>query len=394
MKAKKIALSVVASALLLSFAGCGDDSSNNDSTPAAAVTPGVTGDGRETVYTALVADNADTTGVTLNAATSTPSSLAWASSVALPTYDASNEVNVTANITADTTWLANKQYRLVGQIKVSNNATLTIPAGTVVFGDAGANYMVVLKGSKLVAEGTAANPITFTSLTALQGGAAGQGQWGGLTLLGDAPTNHTAPVYEVDEDDTDFAFGGTTAADDSGSLKYVRILNSGYTVATDLEINGLSLCGVGSGTTVENIYVENSSDDGIEIWGGTVDLTDIEIVNAGDDSFDLDYGYVGNVSNLTVTQESTAHAGMEISSGGDTPLTSPTISNFRVTTFTGSDEGGIYLKDDTTAPTFINGLVHHTGDTTTHGAIRAKSVPTTDAANALAFKNVVLDPAE
>jgi hypothetical protein len=328
-------------------------------------------------------------GATVTEALSEPSALSW-KSVAVPAYDSANVVEVSANITTDTTWDASKQYKLVGEIKVSNNATLTIPAGTVVFGEAGENYMVVLKGSKLIAEGTAASPITFTSLTALQTPAsAAQGQWGGLTILGNATTNHADAQYEVDEDDTDFAFGGTNDTENSGTLKYVRILNSGYTIGSNVEINGLSLCGVGSGTTVENIYVENSSDDGIEIWGGTVNLTDIEIVNAGDDSFDLDYGYTGTVTNLVVTQTSAAHAGMEISSGGNEPMTSPIIKNFKVSVFDGSDEGGIYIKDDTTAPVFQNGIVTLNG-TNVKDSLYVKTTPTTEAAAVLKFKNVAL----
>ena len=397
MKANKLALSLAAaSALLISFTGCGTNTSdsNDDPAPQVTLTPGVTGDGREEVFAALEANNADMTGVTLNASEATPvSSLGWATSVALPSYDAANEVNVSGTISGTVTWDKTKQYRLNGLVKVADGATLNIPAGTVVFGDAGENYMVVLKGGTLNATGTETEPVTFTSLTALQGGAAGQGQWGGLTILGEATTNHTDPRYEVDETDPDFAFGGTTDNDNSGTLTYVRILNSGYLIGTDVEINGLSLCGVGNGTTIDNIYVENSSDDGIEIWGGTVNLSNIEIVNAGDDSFDLDFGYTGTVQNITVQQVDAAHAGMEISSGGTTPLTSPTIINFRVNTVAGSDEGGIYLKDDTTAPTFINGLVVHQG-VATNGAIYAKKVPVTEAVNALAFKNVVLDPAE
>ena len=389
MKFSNLTLSLAAAMFTLSMTGCSEtteDDTTADATPTVTYDK-IEGTGKVEVAARFAADDADASTVTLAAATSTPSALAWAASVALPAFADRTDVSVTANISTDTTWTADSQYNLQGQIKVDNNATLTIEAGTVVYGAAGANYMVVLNGSKIIAEGNATDPITFTSEDALNGGAAGQGQWGGLTILGGATTNHTDAVYEVDEDDTDFAFGGTTDTHNGGSLSYVRILNSGYTVATDLEINGLSLCGVGTGTTIDNIYVADSSDDGIEIWGGTVNLSNIEIYNAGDDSYDLDYGYTGTTTNLIVEQGDAAHAGMEISSGGTSPLTSPIIKNFIVTTVDASDEGGIYLKDDTTAPTFINGTIVM-GGSNAHGAIRAKKVLVDAAKVALQFSDI------
>jgi len=213
------------------------------------------------------------------------------------------------------------------------------------------------------------------------------GQWGGLTILGNAPTNHTNPFYEVDETNPDFAFGGTVATDNSGTLKNVYVLNSGVTMSTDQEINGLSLAGVGSGTMIENIVVSNSSDDCIEIWGGTVNITNATMVNCQDDSFDLDYGYVGYATNIYVQQtDESSHAGMEISSGGTSPMTSPVIRNFVVNKTVNTDEGGIYIKDDTTAPTFINGLVTTTSDAN----INAKKVFTANQKATIAFRDVIL----
>ncbi|MBD3753963.1 MAG: hypothetical protein IE935_16455, partial [Micrococcales bacterium] len=198
----------------------------------------------------------------------------------------------------DTTLTKDKMYKIDGLVKVRPGATLTIEAGTTVFGDdQGDDYIVVMKGAKIMAEGTAAEPIIFTSEIALNNPSkADTGQWGGLTILGAAPTNRADPHYEVDETDSDFAFGNVAAGagdanDNSGVLKYVQILNSGKTIGTDLEINGLSLAGVGAGTVVENITVVNSSDDCIEIWGGTVNVTNASMTNCQDDSFDLDYGY-------------------------------------------------------------------------------------------------------
>lgn len=297
---------------------------------------------------------------------------------------------LTGDCTSDIHLTADKQWKIVGLVKIKNDSTITIDPGTTVYGAEGANYMVVTKGSKINAAGTAANPIIFTSETALNGGTADVAQWGGLTVLGNAPTNHTDPHYEVDETDADFAFGGTDAADNSGVLTYVQILNSGKTVATDLEINGLSLAGVGSGTTVDHITITNSSDDCLEIWGGTVNVSNIDMTNCQDDFFDLDYGYVGNANNITVTATvAGSHAGFEISSGGDTPMTSPTITDFTITKIDGNDEGGIYIKDDTTAPKFVNGTITTVNDVTFH----TKKVFTAAQATTMTMSNVTANPA-
>ncbi|MBD3794319.1 MAG: right-handed parallel beta-helix repeat-containing protein, partial [Campylobacterales bacterium] len=236
-----------------------------------------------------------------------------------------------------------------------------------------------------MADGTASSPIVFTSQAALLNPAnADVAQWGGLTVLGDATTNHTNPFYEVDQTNTDFAFGGTNATDNSGVLRNVYILNSGKVIGTDIEINGLSLAGVGSGTTVENIYVENSADDCIEIWGGSVNVTNATMVNCQDDGFDLDYGYTGTATNIVVQQTKPFFAGFEISSGGDSPMTSPKIVNFTINKVAGASEGGIYIKDDTTAPTFINGEVTTLDDA--DAGIHTKKVFTAAQSSAIAFK--------
>ena len=309
-----------------------------------------------------------------------------------------------AIITADTNLTADTVYTLNGLVEVQSGAVLNIAAGTTIIGTDGA-YIVVETGAQIVADGNITDPITFTSKIAYDGGVSETGQWGGLTILGKATTNHdtnvnlttgrTGAYYEVSEDKDEFIFGGAVVGgavdnDNSGVLRYVNILNSGSVIGTDVEINGLSLCGVGSGTTVENINVVNSSDDGIEVWGGTVNMSNLTIVGALDDSLDLDYGYSGIVDGVTVSQTEAAHAGFEISSGGDVPMTEATIKNFSITKFNGSDEGGIYIKDDTTAPTFINGSVVVKG---TDAALNVRKLMTTDQINAISFDAVGIDAA-
>ena len=409
---KKILLSSIAALATVSFTACGSDSStpvilpdnttnttndtntNNDTnnnTPTVTVPATFTGDGKDDAYARFLANDATHTFPTAHTSHGIIESVDQAAIATLAA--GKTEVVVNADITSNTTWTSGNKYKISGLVKVKSDATLTIEPGTIIYGEAGANYLVVTKGSDIVAEGTEANPIIFTSSAALTDStSADVAQWGGLTILGDAPTNQNDPHYEVDESDSEFAFGGTTSNDSSGSLKHVYILNSGYEVATDLEINGLSLCGVGSGTTVENIHIENSSDDGIEIWGGTVNVTNIDVKNAQDDSIDLDYGYVGTVTNARIEQVETAHAGFEISSGGTSPMTGAKIVNFLVQKASDSDEGGIYIKDDSTAPTFVNGFVT-VGANEVHGGIRAKKAMATDQKAALSFKDVILNAA-
>ena len=281
------------------------------------------------------------------------------SSVSAPTDVTKAEI-LSGDITSNKILTKDKLWKIDGLVKVRPGATLTIEPGATIFGDnIGDDYIVVMKGAKIIADGTVNEPIIFTSEVALKDPSnAAPGQWGGLTILGGAPTNHNNPHYEVDENDPDFAFGAAKAGegnpnDNSGIIRNVYILNSGKTIGTDIEINGLSLAGVGAKTIVENITVENSSDDCLEVWGGTVNISNVKLKNCQDDSLDLDYGYVGTVTGVEVVQVEPAHAGFEISSGGDNPMTKPVIKNFTIKKVAGSDEGGIYIKDDTTAPTFI-----------------------------------------
>ncbi|MDQ7043066.1 MAG: hypothetical protein Q9M34_05990, partial [Sulfurimonas sp.] len=324
---------------------------------------------------------------TTTAPTTTPT-VAPATSVEVDcsnvTYEIPSSLTLSGDISTNTHLTADKIWSLDGLVKIKGGTCLKIDPGTTIASPKGKNFMVVLKNAKIIAEGTAAAPIIFTTDTNVTG----PGEWGGLTILGNAPTNQTNPYYEVDEADPDFAFGGTDANSNSGVLKYVHVLNSGYEVNTGLEINGLSLCGVGAGTTISDIIVKNSSDDGIEVWGGTVNMNNLYIEDALDDSLDMDFGYTGNVTNVTVLQNAIAFSGFEISSGGNSPMTSPTIRNFTITkTNTLSVDGGIYIKDDTTAPTFIDGNVTVTDN---DSGIFVKQVMTDAQKSTMKFGDVTL----
>jgi hypothetical protein len=188
------------------------------------------------------------------------------------------------DITLDMTLTSDKAWVIDGLVVVKSGVTLTIEPGTTIIGREGTgtntSYMIVDKGAKLMAEGTTAAPIVFTSEIAYDGGTPAWGQWGGLTIIGNAANAQVGP-YEVN---SAFIPGDTDLTDDSGVLSHVQILNSGITMAQDKEINGLSLVGVGSGTTIENIVVNKSDDDCIEIWGGTVNLQNVEVSECTDDS--------------------------------------------------------------------------------------------------------------
>jgi hypothetical protein len=209
-------------------------------------------------------------------------------------------VNVTASITTDTRWTAGNTYYLRGQIYVKNNATLTIDPGVVVRGDATATGagLFVTKGAKLIAEGTATSPIVFTSDKAV--GARVKGDWGGIILMGKGAYNTNNGINNIEgiaaSTDTEFG-GGLTPnnADNSGSLKYVRIEFAGYVYGTNQEINGLTLGAVGSGTTIDYVQVSHSNDDSFEWFGGAVNCKHLVAFRGLDDDFDTDNGYSGKV---------------------------------------------------------------------------------------------------
>jgi hypothetical protein len=373
-------------AAMLTFSGCGGGGSSSDGGDDIVTPPD-----DNTTLTKLYYDGAGAADAEARHTANDADAAAQLPEV--PAYDAAIVDNTTlvGAITTAVHLTADKQWEVTGLVTVKDGGSLEIDPGTVVFGKEGENYIVVTKSGTISANGTVEQPIIFTSEIALKNpSAADKGQWGGLTVLGEAPTNHDDqdPHYEVDENNPDFAFGGAVADDNSGVLRNLYILNSGKTIGTDLEINGLSLAGVGSGTTVENITVVNSADDCIEIWGGTVNVTNATMINCQDDSFDLDYGYTGTATNIFVQQKGIAHAGFEISSGGDTPMTSAKIVNFSINKVEGSDEGGIYVKDDTTAPTFVNGVVSTLGET--DADIHTKKAFTAEQKAAIAFKDVTL----
>lgn len=197
---------------------------------------------------------------------------------------------------------ATKPYLLKGQVFIPSGVTLTVPAGTIVKGDKATKAtLVVQPGGKLIAEGTASNPVVFTSAQAI--GERDRGDWGGIVMLGNAFVNQLAkPKIEGIQPDQSFgsslaesATPATNATENSGSLKYVRIEYAGIELTPNNETNSLTMGGIGNGTTVEYVQVSFGGDDGFEWFGGTVNGKYLVSHSTWDDDFDTDFGWSGNV---------------------------------------------------------------------------------------------------
>jgi hypothetical protein len=201
---------------------------------------------------------------------------------------------VSADITTNTTWSG--VVKLMNKVYVKNNATLTIAPGTIIRGDKlTQGTLLITRGAKIIADGTAANPIVFTSNEAV--GARNEGDWGGLVLLGLAKNNQPGGVANIEGivPTTDSQFGGNFDNDNSGTLRYVRIEFAGIALEPNKEINGITFGSVGSGTIVDYVQVAFSGDDSFEWFGGTVNCKHLIAYRGLDDDFDTDFGYRGKV---------------------------------------------------------------------------------------------------
>ena len=254
---------------------------------------------------------------------------------------------------------ANKQARGVDDV------VLTIEPGTVVFGQSGNDYLVIHRDAKIMAEGTKTSPIIMTSLQDVQGETTDSGQWGGLVILGNAPSNKCPTdgsdcALQVEGVGEGAVFGGTDWEDDSGALKYLVVKYAGYEIAPDNELNGITFGGVGSGTKVEYIQVHDNADDGVEFFGGTVNAKYVVLTGNKDDSVDWDNGYRGNLQYVLVKHADNngeANRAIEADNDGSTPnkepQSNPTIANMTIigNDFNTADKSseGIYLREGTKA---------------------------------------------
>ncbi len=262
-------------------------------------------------------------------------------------------VAVSGSIDTATTWTRGNVYRITGGA-VFVNSVLTIESGTTIVGEMrdgtridggpprqeGAALVVTTNG-RLMAEGTASAPIVFTSERRLSGGTPAPGDWGGIVLLGRAPTNNrggaggavTPRAIEGLPNRDETKFGGDDAAHNCGTLRYVRIEYGGYIFGMNNELNGLTVGGCGSATTLEYIQVHRGLDDGIEFFGGNANLRYAVVTGTGDDSLDYDLGYTGNIQFFLAHQRNAQGEDrcMETSGNKDNasnmPKTSPTVYN-------------------------------------------------------------------
>ena len=254
-------------------------------------------------------------------------------------------------LTANKTLLKDKVYALSGDYIVKTGATLTIQEGVKIVaktGDESVDYILVQQGAKIEAVGTKENPIIMTS------DKKESGAWGGLHICGKAHTNAEGGTGKSEIGDA--AYGGSADNDNSGTLKYIRLENTGYALDSEHEANGISFYGVGNGTTVEYVQAYNGSDDGFEFFGGSVDVKHMVVTNCSDDSFDWTEGWSGRGQFLVAYQEAKETLGfdcdclMECDNNGKnfaaTPVACPTLANLTLIG-NGGEKQGVRLRAGT-----------------------------------------------
>ncbi|MGB2198053.1 MAG: hypothetical protein ACPH08_05265, partial [Flavobacteriaceae bacterium] len=254
-------------------------------------------------------------------------------------------VSVSGSITSNTTWTSSNIYQLNQKVVVQDGATLTIEPGTIIKGSSGtgslASALVIARGGKLMAEGTATEPIIFTS--AADNIALGQtmgtnldqndrGLWGGLIVLGNAPCSFSGDVDAlqiegIPAEDTWGLYGGNDSEDNSGVIKYVSIRHGGALIGEGNEINGLTLGGVGTGTEIDHVEVVANVDDGIEFFGGTVHASNLLVWAQGDDAIDIDQAYSGTIDNVVVHLGDASDHAFEVDGPEGTAAGSFTLQN-------------------------------------------------------------------
>ena len=252
--------------------------------------------------------------------------------------------DITENVTLET----GKTYTLNGGVHVKSGATLTIQPGVTIVAqhDETVDYILIEQGAKIDAQGTAAQPIVMTSEKKEAGA------WGGLHICGYAHTNNGSVKSEIGN----APYGGNNDADNSGTLKYIRLEYTGYAFDEEHEANGVSFYGVGNGTTVEHLQAYQGSDDGFEFFGGSVNVKYMVVTSCSDDSFDWTEGWNGKAQFLVAYQEGESSLGyacdclMECDNNGTnnaaTPVAHPTIANATLIG-NGGDAQGVRLRAGT-----------------------------------------------
>lgn len=347
-----------------------------------------------------------------------------------------NSVDVTGDITANTTWRAENTYLLKGFIHVGNGATLNIEPGTTIKGDFNTlgSSLFILRGARINAIGTASLPIVFTSSQPV--GQRKAGDWGGVSIVGNATINRTGVEIEIEGTNTVTGStpgtnyrvtynGGTTDTDNSGELRYVRSEFAGFGPSQNNELNSFTFAAVGSGTKLSFLQTLAGLDDSFEWFGGTVDGTNLVSYDSGDDHFDMSEGFRGRLQHL-IGLQTRAYGPGDIRTGAgsassdpqgiendgcngagctngfnSTPYTLPVVANFTLVgtgdaASSGTSGGiGMMLRRGT-AGYYVNGVVARWSraaisitDTETYTRAGAGAVQDL-AVNDLAVKNVLL----
>lgn len=313
------------------------------------------------------------------------------------------------------------KYTLKGYVYINNRARLTIAAGSIILSDTiNKGALIIEQNSRLIAEGTSSDPIVFTS--GKKPGERKPGDWGGIVMLGNAPTNRT--TTPIIEGGINAVYGGSLTADNSGILKYVRIEFAGIAADPNSEINGLTLGGVGSGTIIENVQVSYGNDDAYEFFGGTVNCKNLIAFATADDDFDFDFGYNGRIQFAVSLRDpkfvdgGDAGNGIECDNDGtgtvSSPRTRPQLSNFTFVGPNGADgtlanhnfttrfrrstqfsltnsiligymDAGFQFESDSTAAAYIDGRSRFRHNLV-HGVVEPYKVSSTSLINAATVK--------
>jgi hypothetical protein len=263
------------------------------------------------------------------------------------TIDGQRICQLSGDITSSLLLTSNNLYELVGKVTIGgdnvDSADLSIQAGTTIFGGTDVDFLVISRGSRILANGTRTAPVTFTSQSDVEGTvlATDRGLWGGLVINGNAPINDcpagidggTAGCTKEGEANSGL-FGGDVADDDSGRLNYVVVKYAGSNVDPQNQLNGIAFQGVGSATEVDYVQVHNNLDDGIEFFGGTVSARHVILTGNADDSLDWTDGWVGKIQYLIINQTDAGDSGIEADNRSDdpavTPVSLPKIANMSI----------------------------------------------------------------
>jgi len=253
------------------------------------------------------------------------------------------------------TWTNDRIWLMNGKVVVRTGGSLTIEAGTIIKSEnaqgVDATALIVANGARIIANGTAESPIIFTDINdnidyndgiiSPNRVPTDTGKWGGIIVLGNATVGQDGGTDDIEGIAAGFewtSYGGDDDSDSSGSMSYISIRHSGTQLAGGDEIQGLTLGGVGSGTTVNHIEIVGSNDDGIEIFGGSVNVDNVVIFGQRDDALDIDQGYNGTITNAVLALRANSDNPFEIDGTEDSTGSIDGVFTINNVTVYGDDE--------------------------------------------------------